>query len=224
MNPIDVDNSDDGGDIGDTGDNSDSTDVATARMKRRDLAKRFPLQKRGQKALVGNLVATGNPAIPDCTVSRYTYKPKYPGATDIVNNEAQPTGIMVDVIQQAKYWAIPVQPPAATACAAPVYAFVDTAIARSHGYSFGGRTMKGQVSVNMDHVYEVSLVDEFFQSQVVLGNDCANLRTIFNPNGDPTNPLSTRLNVVFNQIASYKNADFIGMDAGLNALKGSVSL
>ena len=32
----------------------------------------------------------------------------------------------------------------------------------------------------------------------------------------------TRLNTIFAQLASFENPDFLGMDAGLNSLKGSV--
>lgn len=221
MNPIDVDDSDE--DDGDE-DGTDTDDSGDTGMKRRNIAERFSLRKRDSKRLAGNLVATGDPAIPACTVSTYTYKPAYPGPNDIASSETNPSGKMVAVIQQAKYWAIPIQPAGAAACAAPVNSFVNTTVAKNNGYQVGGQKRRGQKMVNIDHVYEVSLVDEFFQAQVAAGNTCANLNTIWDPNGDPTNTRSTRLNVVFNQIASFQNPDFIGMDAGLNALKGSVCL
>lgn len=35
--------------------------------------------------------------------------------------------------------------------------------------------------------------------------------------------VGTRLNTIFAQLPSYDNPDFLGMDAALNRLKGSVS-
>ncbi|KAL8832079.1 MAG: hypothetical protein Q9191_000501 [Dirinaria sp. TL-2023a] len=69
-------------------------------------------------------------------------------------------------------------------------------------------------------VYEVSLLDEFFKAQIDAGFVCADVTNLFDLNDGNTE--GTRLNTVFDQLPSLTNPDFVGMDAALNRLKGSL--
>jgi len=75
-------------------------------------------------------------------------------------------------------------------------------------------------SVNIDHIYEVSLVDEFFAAQVALGSTCADTTTLFDVADGSSG--GTRINTVFGQLASFTNPDFPVMETTLNGLEGSL--
>ena len=70
-------------------------------------------------------------------------------------------------------------------------------------------------------VDEVSILDEFFATQITAGFTCQDITTLFDVE-DTENPGSTRLGTIFGQVASFINPDFVGMDGALNALKGAV--
>ena len=67
---------------------------------------------------------------------------------------------------------------------------------------------------------EVSILDEFFQAQLEAGFTCGDITDLFDVNDGSTG--GTRLNTIFGQMASLENPDFLGMDAALNRLKGSL--
>ncbi len=69
-------------------------------------------------------------------------------------------------------------------------------------------------------VDEKGTLDEFFQDQIAGGFTCPNIQALFDAPGSMDG--ATRLNKIFAQLASFENPDFLGMDAGLNGLKGSV--
>ena len=71
-------------------------------------------------------------------------------------------------------------------------------------------------------VDEVSVLDEFFASQITAGFTCQDIATLFDVE-DTENPGFTRLGTIFGQVASFTHPDFVGMDGALNALKGAVS-
>lgn len=73
---------------------------------------------------------------------------------------------------------------------------------------------------NDTRVDEKGTLDEFFQDQISAGFTCPNVQALFDPPGSMNG--ETRLNKIFAQLASFENPDFLGMDAGLNGLKGSV--
>ncbi|KAL2046150.1 hypothetical protein N7G274_001597 [Stereocaulon virgatum] len=170
---------------------------------------RFRLDERGRQLMTRTVVAGGR-----CTMSKYTYKPPYPGPASVANNEGpSPIPSMSKFYQTAAFWAVPTQ----VSCnGAPGWAFVDTLqlAAQPQPYRLGGDV---GTRVNIDHVYEVKLLDEFFsyQNESVT---CAEMANVFDVH-DVING-GTRLNTIFAQLPSYQNPDFLGMDAGLNSFKG----
>ena len=75
--------------------------------------------------------------------------------------------------------------------------------------------------LQIDHVFEVSLLDEFFAAQVAAGMGCDVVSALFDV--PDLGRVGTRLNTIFAQLPSYENPDFLGMDASMNRLKGTVS-
>ena len=182
-------------------------------MKKRALAGRFVHNKRGNNY---QTVVTGAVASGKCPVAKFTMKPSYPGPGVVANNEGNPAPEMAAFYQTATYWAVPTQPPK---CGAPGWDYLNTEEigAAKPPWSLGG---KGK-SVNIDHVYEVSILDEFFASQNAAdGGSCKVISALFDQ-PDSANAPGSRLNTVFGQLPSLINPDFLGMDAALNRLKGS---
>lgn len=108
--------------------------------QRRALAGRVMLKKRAPPAdttMVGGKM---------CSVAPYIAKPAYPVGYQITSAEAVPTPSMDAFFKTGTYWAVPT---AGTNCAAPGWAFKDTAQVLADGYSIGGRRGK---TVNIDHV------------------------------------------------------------------------
>jgi hypothetical protein len=94
---------------------------------------RFHLDKRGRQSVTRTVVAGGR-----CTMSKYTYKPPYPGPASVANNEGpSPIPSMSKFYQTAAFWAIPTQVPCN---GAPAWAFVDTQqlAAQPQPYRLGG--------------------------------------------------------------------------------------
>ncbi|KAK0515879.1 hypothetical protein JMJ35_001913 [Cladonia borealis] len=189
-------------------------DDDTMDMRKRELAGRFIANKRGIPLYSS---ATIKVASAQCAVSKYTNKPPYPGPGAVANNAppAVPDPTLEAFYQTATYWAVPTNPPK---CGAPGWQFMDSEGigAYSPPWKLGG-TGK---SVNIDHVYEVSLLDEFFTAQVSAGFTCGDISKLF----DVSDPASagTRLNTIFAQLPSVTNPDFLGMDSALNRLKGAL--
>ena len=63
-------------------------------------------------------------------------------------------------------------------------------------------------------------MNEFFAAQVSAGFSCADITLLFDVADATTG--GTRLNTIFAQLPSFKNPDFLGMDARLNGLKGAL--
>lgn len=124
---------------------------------------------------------------------------------------------MANFYATATYWAVPTNP--AKCLDAPAWTFMDSdsIAAFKPPWKLGG---DGR-SVNTDHVFEVSILDEFFTAQNLGGISCEEISAIFDiPDGSTG---GTRLNTIFAQLPSYTNPDFLGMDSALNNLKGKVS-
>lgn len=104
-------------------------------VMKRQVGGRFYNVKRAGR---GNDVAVTTIAVKECTVSRYTQKPAYPGPASVANNEppAVPAPSMAAFYSTATYWAVPTQPPQGS-CAAPGWTFFDTQQIQS--YSVNGR-------------------------------------------------------------------------------------
>ena len=94
---------------------------------------RFHFDKRGRQSATRTVVAGGR-----CTMSKYTFKPPYPGPASVANNEGpSPIPSMSKFYQTAAYWAVPTQVPCNDA---PGWAFVDTEqlAAQPQPYRLGG--------------------------------------------------------------------------------------
>lgn len=122
-------------------------------VAKRQLGGRFHNAKRAGK---GNYVTANTIAVKECTVSRYTQKPAYPGPASVANNEliATPDPSMVAFYSTATYWAVPTQPPEGS-CGAPGWAFFDTEQIQSYKvnnqlatWSLGGKGKSVNVSYN----------------------------------------------------------------------------
>lgn len=182
---------------------------------------------------------------PPCFVDPYIPKPRYPGAKDIWRAD---TGTKVQravygrFFTTAKIWAVPVF--SSNKCDAPGWAYMssddivqpqigpkgttDTDI--TSPWQIGGDD-KIKKKVNVDHVYELSVLDEFFAWQITPGyTACPNVKKLYDmPFPQTDGSRATTLNFIFSQLASFSELqsipaqpDFIGMDGGLNKVKGSL--
>ncbi|TAQ83382.1 hypothetical protein B7494_g8295 [Chlorociboria aeruginascens] len=75
-------------------------------------------------------------------------------------------------------------------------------------------------TVNVDHVYELSILKQYFSSRITAAN-CAAFKAIFDvpDQGNPQVTGDTRLQTIWRQLPSNTNPDFAGMDAKINAVK-----
>ena len=81
-----------------------------------------------------------------CSVAAYTPKPNYPAGYQITSAEATPNPSLVAFFSTGTHWAVPT---AGANCAAPGWAYKDTAQVLADGYLIGGSRGK---TVNIDHV------------------------------------------------------------------------
>ena len=122
-------------------------------VMKRQLGGRFNNAKRAGR---GNDVPATTIAVKECTVSRYTQKPAYPGPASVANNEppAVPASSMAAFYATATYWAVPTQPPQGS-CAAPGWTFFNTEQIQSYEvngrpatWALGGKGKSVNVSYN----------------------------------------------------------------------------
>ena len=152
-----------------------------------DLRKRRFINRFDKRAaeLKTNIVAE------QCSVASYTKKPSYPAPRNVVKNERKPARELTAFFATATYWAIPTP----AACnGVPGWTYMNT----SHigvltpPYMFGGNV---NPYVSVDHVYEVSLLQQFLTDQVAGGFTCSDITTLFDVVDNSTT--GTRLNALF---------------------------
>lgn len=87
-------------------------------------------------------------------------------------------------------------------------------------YTKGGDWSRLTPTVNVDHVYELSILKQFFSSRITAAN-CVDFKKFFDvpDGGSPQVPGDTRLQTIWRQLPSNTNPDFAGMDAKINAVK-----
>ncbi|KAF7879596.1 hypothetical protein EAF04_000791 [Stromatinia cepivora] len=92
--------------------------------------------------------------------------------------------------------------------------------ADAKSYTKGGDWSRTSPTVNVDHVYELSILKQFFSSRITAAN-CAEFKKFFDApdQGTPQVAGDTRLQTIWRQLPSNTNPDFAGMDAKINAIK-----
>ncbi|KAL8896620.1 MAG: hypothetical protein Q9207_007630 [Kuettlingeria erythrocarpa] len=199
------------------------------KSKRSNRARMARIRKRwgGEtRTLLGHASGTTS-----CIVRPYTYKPEYPGPSEVAEWENIPDANprMAPFYQMATpYWAVPTDEPN---CGGPGWEYRGTQAVQVRArpedpvWQVGGnRGANNRKIVNIDHVYEVSLLGEFFASRITPSFNCTDINTLFDEydyTGWPDR-VGTRLNTIFSQLASYSNPDLLGMDGELNNLKGNL--
>ncbi|KAB8302336.1 hypothetical protein EYC80_005767 [Monilinia laxa] len=139
-----------------------------------------------------------------------------------------PSNLVSEAGPQTQYWYV-LQDTSANGTTCPVLGFTkitDEALA-SHlissnavGYTKAALGISWKVNaptVNVDSVYEPSILQEFFASKVT-SNNCASFKAIFDQ-PDAGNGGTTRLQDVWNQLPSDTNPDFAGMDQKISTIK-----
>lgn len=162
-----------------------SDDDSNDDLLRRRLIDRLEKRAAGQAA---KIVAK------QCTVATYTKKPSYPAPRNVVSNERKPAREMTAFFATATYWAIPTP---ATCNGVPGWTYMSTPQIRilTPSYMLGGNS---NPYVSVDHVYEVSLLEQFFIDQVAGGFTCLDVTTLFDVvDGTST---GTRLNIIFGYV------------------------
>lgn len=217
--------------------NIDSTDLYSTRA----LNRRFRNERRndeGTATLVGNGGGTatlvGKSHRP-CSVAIYIPRPIYPSPVEIYRADSGDSSLSADDMHfliQARFWAVPTY--SLSKCDAPGWAYqtskvvtkpqigpvgtTDTTI--TNGWQIGGTSAK---TLNIDHVYEIGVLDEFFGWRTLPNTfGCPNIQKLFNQPSTIIGSSGTLLNFIFSHIASRDQPDFIGMDAALNKIKGSL--
>ena len=142
------------------------------------------LEKRAA-ALKTNIIAE------QCNVTTYIKKPSYPAPRNVVKNEKKPAHELSAFFATATYWAIPTPAPCN---GVPGWTYMDTAQIGDlrPPYMLGGNI---NPYVSIDHVYEVSLLQQFFTDQVAGGFTCSDITTLFDVVDNST--MGTRLNAIF---------------------------
>lgn len=152
-----------------------------------DLRKRRFINRLEKRAaeLKTNIVAE------QCSVAAYTKKPSYPAPRNVVRNEKKPARELTAFFATATYWAIPT---AATCNGVPGWTYMDTTQIGdlTPPYMLGGNV---NPRVSIDHVYEVSLLQQFFTDQVAGGFICSDITILFDVIDNST--MGTRLNALF---------------------------
>ena len=152
-----------------------------------DLRKRRFINRLEKRAaeLKTNIVAE------QCTVAGYTKKPSYPAPRNVVKNEKKPARELTAFFATATYWAVPT---AATCNGVPGWTYMDTTQIGdlTPPYMLGGNI---NPRVSIDHVYEVSLLQQFLTDQVAGGFTCSDITILFDVIDNST--MGTRLNALF---------------------------
>ena len=152
-----------------------------------DLRKRRFINRLEKRAaeLKTNIVAE------KCSVATYTKKPSYPAPRNVVKNEKKPARELTAFFATATYWAIPTP---ATCNGVPGWTYMNTTHigVLTPPYMLGGNL---NPYVSIDHVYEVSLLQQFFTDQVAGGFTCSDITTLFDVVDNSTT--GTRLNALF---------------------------
>ena len=201
-------------------------DDSDGETMKRAVAGRFfmNIEQRAAPPKGGNVVANKQ-----CSVASYTSKPGYMGANDISRNDnPNPAATIKNFYSTGTFWVVPTT---TGSCGTPIYTIVDTNDVNGKGYQFGGNAPGPKAAnyltwqgLNVDHVWELSLLDDFFAAQLGSAISCTDLQTLYNGPADPANlGLGTRLNQTFNQLPSWDSPEFAGMDTRVNRMKGSVS-
>ena len=152
-----------------------------------DLRKRRFINRLEKRAaeLKTNMVAE------QCSVATYTKKPSYPAPRNVVKNERKPARELTAFFATATYWAIPTP---ATCNGVPGWTYMNTTHigVLTPPYMLGGNV---NPYVSIDHVYEVSLLQQFFTDQMAGGFTCSDITTLFDVVDNSTT--GTRLNALF---------------------------
>ena len=148
-----------------------------------DVKKRRFIDRVEKRAASVNIVAKS------CTVATYTKKPAYPAPRNVAINERRPAKELSAFFATATYWAIPTP---ATCNGVPGWTFMNTQQIENLTYKLGGNV---RPYVSIDHVYEVSLLEQFFTDQVAGGFTCSDIATLFDVHNSSTT--GTRLNTIF---------------------------
>lgn len=140
-----------------------------------------------------------------------------------------PPASMTGWYSSAKFWAVPSDTPKGS-CEAPSWNLIDSTTVLSKdtainpvGWHIGGNDA---YSVNIDHVFEVQLLNIFFYTRLMQQSttqyyiSCDDIQKVFDQVDDNSQPeLGTRLNVTFNKLASYENPELLGISGLLNTKK-----
>ena len=152
-----------------------------------DLRKRRFINRLDKRAaeLKTNIVAER------CSVAIYTKKPSYPAPRNVVKNERKPARELTAFFATATYWAIPTP---ATCNGVPGWTYMNTSYigVLTPPYMLGGNI---NPYVSVDHVYEVSLLQQFLTDQVAGGFTCSDITILFDVVDNST--MGTRLNALF---------------------------
>ena len=152
-----------------------------------DLRKRRFINRPEKRAagLKTNIVAER------CNVATYIKKPSYPAPRNVVKNEKKPARELTAFFATATYWAVPTP---ATCNGVPGWTYMDTTQIGNltPPYMLGGNV---NPYVSIDHVYEVSLLQQFFTDQLAGGFTCSDITNLFDV--VDSNITGTRLNAIF---------------------------
>ena len=131
----------------------------------------------------------------NCTVATFYKKPSYPGPANVANNERKTAREMSAFFATATFWAVPTS---ATCNGVPGWTYMDTPHigALTPAYQLGGNILP---FVSIDHVYEISLLEQFFIDQVAGGFTCSDITALFDVSDSGTK--GTRLNTIFGYVS-----------------------
>ncbi|KAI9691595.1 MAG: hypothetical protein M1822_007666 [Bathelium mastoideum] len=162
-----------------------------------------------------------------CTLA----KPGTPAATTYITIPTYPAASSLEQYSGAVWWYVPSTAavrgsyPTVTVkkfsdksvlTATPVMTAVSQSASAPAPYNLGGRKTP---LVNVDHVYELKFLKEFFAEMLKSQLSCADLNSFFMAT-DTANGREPRLQTLWNQLPSSQNPDFAGMDSVLNNYKG----
>ncbi|RAH69743.1 uncharacterized protein BO66DRAFT_95421 [Aspergillus aculeatinus CBS 121060] len=202
----------------DDDDADDGEDDSTTTTSKRDEHELHQLARRGRTT---NSYNNGK-----CALGTKIFKPQYPGPASLESMQGSAfLGYYIPKLDQCPAGAVTYDVISdSSVLTDTVAAYWDSANAGTGQkyIALGAKVSPTDSYINVDHVYELKIVDSFFSAMIAKYNFCNSFKTFFltQDTEHPTaNGVKSRLQRLYGMLPSNTYLDFVAMDNQLNSMK-----
>ncbi|PYI17377.1 hypothetical protein BO99DRAFT_194512 [Aspergillus violaceofuscus CBS 115571] len=202
----------------DDDDADDGEDDSTTTTSKRDSHELHQLARRGRTT---NSYNNGK-----CALGTKIFKPQYPGPATLESVQGSAfLGYYIPKLDQCPAGAVTYDVITdSSVLTDTVAAYWDSANAGTGQkyIALGAKVTPTDSYINVDHVYELKIVDSFFSAMIAKYNFCNSFKTFFltQDTEHPTaNGVKSRLQRLYGLLPSNTYLDFVAMDNQLNSMK-----